>query len=675
MNAMGNSAVPRRSLLAGAATGVAVMALGSKTAIATAATGDGGGGGDDLEKLYGSLAHEVEDDYTPASWAAFGPVRAATATLLAGSPLPQQRQEARTALAAAADDLVMTRGLRRFVTEYRTRDLADYTRRSWHDLPRALGAAEEVLRTDDATRTDIVHAKNALQQAAAGLTPTAAHAFGEIRNDTFWRDTDGNPIYSQGGGVFRFGDTYYWYGVRYTGAEQYLESPTRTYDSTFTAITCYSSKDLTNWTFEKNIATPSTPLWIPSEKETNDSTFARMTNLADTSWLGRLGVVHNPNTGKYVLLAQMGNALDTDGNNGAVLFLQGDHPADDFTYATIQPQIAGVPTQSTKDQTVFADDDGTGYLVFSGGTGRVYSYVSKLAEADSLSIEPAVQIGYVPEGREGNAMFKYDGHYYVATSDLHGWNASQAYVIKSKTRDIQGEYTAEYVLPGTEKDYSHVTQTGFFVTVHGQRQDTVVFCGDRWADFAWNGLGYNQWMPLADTEDGLVFRSLSHWELNAVTGVWTTGRDNNYLLNPQFAADRVPVTQLTGWITHIDTDVSTTNFVANISPGADSTRFALKLGAGGPFSGSLSQEGTVPAGRYRLSARTKTDGGLDHARIRITGDGREYLLDLGEPSTEWRTVTRDGMRLPAGPVTVAVEVRSTAGNHWVTLDALSLTRH
>ena len=34
-----------------------------------------------------------------------------------------------------------------------------------------------------------------------------------IVNDTFWKDTNGNNIYSQGGGVFQFGDTYYWYGV------------------------------------------------------------------------------------------------------------------------------------------------------------------------------------------------------------------------------------------------------------------------------------------------------------------------------------------------------------------------------------------------------------------------------------------------------------------------------
>ena len=41
-----------------------------------------------------------------------------------------------------------------------------------------------------------------------------------ITNDTFWKSTSGNYIYSQGGGIFRFPDVqgkehYYWYGVKY----------------------------------------------------------------------------------------------------------------------------------------------------------------------------------------------------------------------------------------------------------------------------------------------------------------------------------------------------------------------------------------------------------------------------------------------------------------------------
>jgi len=48
---------------------------------------------------------------------------------------------------------------------------------------------------------------------------------GVITNDAFFKDTANNPIYSQGGGIFKFGEKYYWYGVRYNGAATYYNNP------------------------------------------------------------------------------------------------------------------------------------------------------------------------------------------------------------------------------------------------------------------------------------------------------------------------------------------------------------------------------------------------------------------------------------------------------------------
>ena len=76
-----------------------------------------------------------------------------------------------------------------------------------------------------------------------------------IQNDTFWFTKEGQPIYSQGGGIFRFKDPssgiekYYWYGVRYKEAETYRLNPAVTLPtSSFENVTCYSSTDLVNWT-------------------------------------------------------------------------------------------------------------------------------------------------------------------------------------------------------------------------------------------------------------------------------------------------------------------------------------------------------------------------------------------------------------------------------------------
>ena len=95
--------------------------------------------------------------------------------------------------------------------------------------------------------------------------------------------------------------------------------------------------------------------------------------------------------------------------------------------------------------------------------------------------------------------------------------------------------------------------------VKGSKQETILYCGDRWADFAGNGLGYNQWVPLSFEGDQPYFNSLNAWELNAKTGEWRVSKDNNFVKNASFEADRnripsafKPVQDhLTGWVTEV----------------------------------------------------------------------------------------------------------------------------
>ena len=83
-----------------------------------------------------------------------------------------------------------------------------------------------------------------------------------IKNDVFWYTKDKRPINSQGGGIFRFADPktgekkYYWYGVHYEGADTYRNNPSVTIsNAAFESVTCYSSTDLVNWTFEADVLT------------------------------------------------------------------------------------------------------------------------------------------------------------------------------------------------------------------------------------------------------------------------------------------------------------------------------------------------------------------------------------------------------------------------------------
>ncbi|MBE6847077.1 MAG: hypothetical protein E7503_02955 [Ruminococcus sp.] len=458
-----------------------------------------------------------------------------------------------------------------------------------------------------------------------------------IRNNTFWKDTNGNNIYSQGGGIFLFGDTYYWYGVHYSGAETYAANPTKKNDDTgFKAVSCYSSKDLVNWKFENNVLTPSSK------------------NFPWAYWFGRLGVCYNQNTKKYVLVAQ---------HNESVLFASCDTPTGNFVVENIQDYITNVAKQGTGDQTIFIDDDGKAYLICSNKGGRGNQYVVPLRESDYLAAEPAVRVAN-GHGREGNCMFKYKGKYYFCASDLHGWNASHSYYMVAD--HINGPYSQWYVMPGTDEDFSHVTQTGFFVTVHGSKEETVLFCGDRWSDFAGNGIGYNQWVPLSFDGDVPFFNSMSEWHFNAETGEWKVGDGNNWILNPSFDADRVSQTTLAGW-------KNSGSGNSNAS-GARTGRFCMQHWSDSAHNGTMYQDIKLPNGTYTLKAWVKCSGGQNSSKVFINGyGGDEKSVSVNRKMDSWTEVVISDVVITNGTCRVGLATDGNAGN-WVKMDDLSLVK-
>lgn len=355
----------------------------------------------------------------------------------------------------------------------------------------------------------------------------SAHLSGAVvTNDVFLRDTAGNPIYAQGGGAFRFNNRFYWYGTKYAEAERHLLHPEENvskWSPTFLAFTCYSSDDLVHWKFEG----------FPMTRET----LAAPTN----AWVGRMGVVHHARTGQYVLVSQFSRS----GTNG-ILFAVAKHPAGPFSLHHVLTDMPFFHNGATGDQTLFQDDDGQAYLVCSSARGRDHLYIAPLRNEDFLGIDTnRVRLVYQSRGQsfvrpdgslgqkkdngiEGNCLFKYKGNYYLCGSDLYGWRASHIYVLQAA--NIFGPYEIQpvgparnlpYLMRGAAESLAHQTQTGFFITLHGSEQDLVVYCGDRWGDFAPLAPGYNQWLPLSF--DGLtpIFNDLPRWRLDAARGTWS----------------------------------------------------------------------------------------------------------------------------------------------------------
>lgn len=455
-----------------------------------------------------------------------------------------------------------------------------------------------------------------------------------IYNDTFWKDTSGTNIYSQGGGVFKFGDTYYWYGVHYNGADTYAANPTKKVDDTsFKSVACYSSKDLVNWKFENDVLTTNT----------KDFPWAY--------WVGRMGVAYCPKSKKYVLVTQ---------HNDSILFASCDTPTGNFKVENVQDNITNVMKQGTGDQTVFVDDDGQAYIVCSNKGGRGHQYISKLRESDFLYAEPAVEVAK-GSGREGNCLFKYKGNYYFCASDLHGWNASHSYYMVSD--NIYGPYTSWKVMEGTDEDFSHVTQTGFFYTVKGAKQETVLFCGDRWSDFAGNGIGYNQWVPLTVNGNDVKFNSLSEWSLDAKTGEWQVGAGNNYILNPTFEADRVSQTTLAGW--------KASGTGNSNKKGGRTGNWCAQQWSDSAYKATLTQDVKLPNGNYTMKTWVKSTGGQNSALIYVRGAGDDKIVNVNKKMSNWTEITIDNINVTNGTVQIGIYSDANAGN-WLMTDDFTL---
>ncbi|MEH3039234.1 MAG: family 43 glycosylhydrolase [Sphingomonas paucimobilis] len=419
----------------------------------------------------------------------------------------------------------------------------------------------------------------------------------------------------------------------------------------FAAVTVYSSSDLVTWRSEGYALKAGGP----------GQRFPR------DAWFGRLGVAYHAATRRYVLVSQY-SGKDT---GPGVVFATSASPTGPFTFARHQPVIVNVSTPTSGDQTLFVDDDGKPYLVFGSGGSRRDLYVAPL-RPDYLGIEPATRIYTAPgAGREGNAMFKHRGVYYFCSSDLHGWNASRSYCMHADR--ITGPYSPDRLLEGTAEDFSHVSQNGFFVPVHGSEDTTIVYAGDRWSDFAGNGLGYNVWVPLSFDGRAPRFHSLSEWTLDEKRGTWRVGANNNYVRNPSFEPDRVQQTQLAGWQISW-TSIKDVSPIVN-APGGRTGRWALLLPHANPSMATATQEIALPNGDYRLSLSMRSSGGQKLARVFAVGHGRsEVAHTLTSGSEGWREVTLPTIPVRTGRVQIGVYSEGQ-DNQWLRIDDVRLTRN
>ncbi len=305
-----------------------------------------------------------------------------------------------------------------------------------------------------------------------------------------WHDTDGNVIQAHGGGVLYDKGTYYWYGEHKGGETYRRDGPLARVD--VIGVSCYSSQDLYNWRYEGVV--------LPAVQD-NPAHDLHPSKVAE-----RPKVLYNDRTKQYVMWLHIDTADYRLRSAGVAV---SDSPVGPFRYvASMHPN--GLVSA---DQTLFQDDDGTAYHIYSSNWNSC-TIISRLAD-DYLtpSGQYARVFDYQEEnrGKEAPAVCKRNGTYYMICSDCTGWAPNEAsYAVADRMLGDWKIIGNPCIGPNSEKTFH--AQSTFILPVRG-KEDALIFMADRWNP---ENLGDSRyvWLPIKWDGDDLLIEWVDEWDLS-----------------------------------------------------------------------------------------------------------------------------------------------------------------
>ncbi|KAG5154580.1 hypothetical protein AAZX31_05G097900 [Glycine max] len=304
-----------------------------------------------------------------------------------------------------------------------------------------------------------------------------------------WLDTDGNPIQAHGRGILydERSRTYYWYG-EYKDGPTYHAHKRASARVDIIGVGFYSSKDLWTW---KNGG-----IVLLAAEETNVTH-----DLYKSNVLERPKVIYNEKTRKYVMWMHIDDANYTKAAVGKAI---SDTPDGAFEYLGSQRPHR----YESRDMTVFKDEDGVAYLIYSSEENNVL-HIGPLTE-DYLNVIPVMRRLFVGQRREAPPVFKHQGTYYMITSGCTGWVPNEALVHAAES--ILGPWeTMGNPCVGGNKMFQIVTflaQSTFVLPLPGF-PGSFIFMADRWNPADLRDSRY-VWLPLiveGPTDQALEYSS------------------------------------------------------------------------------------------------------------------------------------------------------------------------
>ena len=410
-------------------------------------------------------------------------------------------------------------------------------------LKQKLVAAQSLV---DATSTD-----TAAMRAAYEAIDAATKALRKVVTyDSFkpgqpWLDNNAKAIQAHGGQVIPTKDAtgrtiYYWYGEDRSNGYQPMPG-----------VHAYSSYDLYNWKDEglalKALTSRAqldtdpyfTSLYADYTTHEKEAVFRDLDSNGSGNAAGRAvvlerpKVMYNKSTDKWVLWVHAdGPSATSDAQYAKAQagVAVSDSPFGPFRYVDSY-RLDQIPASDpnnqypsqlgmARDMNLFQDDDAaqTGYIIYSSEENRTM-YVSRLNASYMYVNVPKTRSvngvdfsrSFQGQAREAPAMFKYDGTYYLITSEATGWAPNPArYATAPSPLGPWTQHGNPAIGPNANTTFSSQSTSVIPVDAAAGK---FIYMGDRWtpSDLA---NAPQVWLPMTfDANGGLTFDWHDTWKL------------------------------------------------------------------------------------------------------------------------------------------------------------------
>lgn len=344
--------------------------------------------------------------------------------------------------------------------------------------------------------------------AAAALVPASDASAANVKriyNGNTWYDTAGKAINAHGGGMYYENGYYYWFGENRSGMASY-------------GVSVYRSEDLLNWEPLGLALTPS-----GDRKNT-------LQDVAEGRTIERPKVIFNEKTGKYVMWAHWEDGNDY--SKARVMIAQADRPEGPYELVrTIRPNGA-----ESRDQTVFVDDDGTGYH-FSSSEDNMTMHLAVISDDYLTPTENWMRI-FAGKQYEAPAIMKINSTYIGFFSGCTGWRPNPGHV--ATTRKLMGEW-ADLGNPCVDAnaETTYTSQPTYALKVAGYDY-AYMYMGDRWNSSNVQTSTY-VWLPVMLRTGVPFLRWFDNWDpkmfelLDAIRRAESVEAGNTYVLLSRLA--------------------------------------------------------------------------------------------------------------------------------------------